>query len=164
MSRISAARCIEEIDRLPARLREPILLCYLEGRTNEEAARLLGCPTSTLKERLTRGRELLRNRLARRGLALTTLLLLLLLPGQAPAETVPPWLVRETVEAVRRRPKRTWNFNFRGGPGGSPNLLLIAITATTILALGTAVALASPTPRRGTWFSWMIESARNACH
>src|SRR5439155_18540345 len=37
----------EEIHRLPAKYRAPVILCYLEGKTNEEAALLLGCPTGT---------------------------------------------------------------------------------------------------------------------
>ncbi len=59
----------EELNRLPERYRVPIVLCDLEGRTCEEAARHLGCPIGTLGSRLARGRERLRSRLARRGLA-----------------------------------------------------------------------------------------------
>jgi RNA polymerase sigma factor (sigma-70 family) len=59
----------EELDRLPARLREPIVLCYLEGSSCEEAAQKLGWPLGTVKSRLSRGRERLRGRLTRRGLA-----------------------------------------------------------------------------------------------
>jgi RNA polymerase sigma factor (sigma-70 family) len=59
----------EEVQRLPAKYRLPIVLCYLEGATNEEAARKLRCPPGTVKTRLLRGRELLRRGLTRRGLA-----------------------------------------------------------------------------------------------
>ncbi len=59
----------EELNRLPDRYRVPIVLCDLEGRTCEEAARHLGCPIGTIGSRLSRGRERLRGRLARRGLA-----------------------------------------------------------------------------------------------
>jgi RNA polymerase sigma factor (sigma-70 family) len=61
----------EEVQRLPEKYRAPILLCYLQGQTNEEAAALLDCPTGTIKIRLLRGREMLRKRLVRRGLALS---------------------------------------------------------------------------------------------
>jgi RNA polymerase sigma factor (sigma-70 family) len=60
----------EELRRLPERYRTPLVLCYLEGRSTEEAARALACPVSTLGWRLSRGRELLRGRLVRRGLSL----------------------------------------------------------------------------------------------
>jgi RNA polymerase sigma factor (sigma-70 family) len=63
----------EEVQRLPEKYRAPILLCYLQGQTNEEAAALLDCPTGTIKIRLLRGREMLRKRLVRRGLSLAVL-------------------------------------------------------------------------------------------
>jgi RNA polymerase sigma factor (sigma-70 family) len=76
----------QELDRLPGQYRAPLVLCYLEGLTQDEAARHLGLSAATLKGRLTRGRALLRRRLVRRGLTLTTLLSLsLLAPGPAPA-------------------------------------------------------------------------------
>ena len=61
----------EEVDRLPGKYREPIILCYLEGLTHEEAASQLRIPVGTVKIRLSRGRDRLRGRLVRRGLAPT---------------------------------------------------------------------------------------------
>ncbi len=57
----------EEIDRLPGRYRAPIVLCFLEGLTREQAAGQLRWPLGTLQSRLARGRERLRERLIRRG-------------------------------------------------------------------------------------------------
>jgi RNA polymerase sigma factor (sigma-70 family) len=68
----------EEIHRLPAKFRDAIVLCYLEGFTVEVAARRLHCPVGTLKSRLSRGRDLLRSRLVRRGLTTSAVLFLLL--------------------------------------------------------------------------------------
>ncbi len=59
----------EEIGRLPARFRVPVLLCYLEGMTYEDAARALGATEGSIRGRLAQARERLRRRLARRGLA-----------------------------------------------------------------------------------------------
>jgi RNA polymerase sigma factor (sigma-70 family) len=61
----------EEINRLPMKLRLPFVLCYLEGRTNEEAARSLRCPKGTVLSRLSRARERLRRRLLRRGVSVS---------------------------------------------------------------------------------------------
>ena len=56
-----------ELARLPEKFRAPVVLCYLEGQTAEEAARRLGCPRGTILSRLARARERLRGRLARHG-------------------------------------------------------------------------------------------------
>jgi RNA polymerase sigma factor (sigma-70 family) len=55
-----------ELQHLPLRFRAPLALCYLEGLTNEEAARRLGWPTGSISYRLACGRCLLRARLASR--------------------------------------------------------------------------------------------------
>lgn len=73
----------EELLALPESLRAPLLLCYLEGATRDEAAERLNCPLSTLKKRLERGRDRLHSALLRRGLGLSSALLATLLVGQA---------------------------------------------------------------------------------
>jgi RNA polymerase sigma factor (sigma-70 family) len=64
----------EELARLPEAMRAPLLLCYLGGRTQPQAARQLGWSVATLRRRLDQGRARLRLRLARRGLAPAALL------------------------------------------------------------------------------------------
>ena len=70
----------EELQRLPERLRAPLLLCYLSGLTRDEAARQLGWSLGTLKRRLEQGRNILRIRLERRGIAAVGLALTVLTP------------------------------------------------------------------------------------
>lgn len=64
----------EELLRMPEEYRAPLILCCLEGKTREEAARQLGWSEGSIKGRLERGRELLAIRLTRRGVTLTAAL------------------------------------------------------------------------------------------
>ncbi len=59
----------EELDRLPQPFRAAVVLCDLEGHSYEQAAGLLHCPVGTVQSRLARGRQRLRGRLERRGIA-----------------------------------------------------------------------------------------------
>jgi RNA polymerase sigma factor (sigma-70 family) len=59
----------QELQALPEKYRGPLVLCYLEGKTHEQAARELGCPPGSMSWRLTKARELLRARLSRRGIS-----------------------------------------------------------------------------------------------
>jgi RNA polymerase sigma factor (sigma-70 family) len=65
----------EELDRLPDFTRLPLVLCYLDGLSRDEAAAQLGRTLNSVKKSLERGRELLRKRLVKRGVTLSAGLL-----------------------------------------------------------------------------------------
>jgi RNA polymerase sigma factor (sigma-70 family) len=75
--------------RLPHRLREAVILRYLEGREQEDAARQAGCPRTTLVARSTEGLNRLRSTLFRRGVVLGVPVLAGLLAKEAAASAVP---------------------------------------------------------------------------
>jgi RNA polymerase sigma factor (sigma-70 family) len=78
----------EELHRLPDRYRTPLVLCYLQGKTRDEAARQLGSTLATLKRRLEQGRERLRLGLERRGVALPAALAAICLSSAAAPQTL----------------------------------------------------------------------------
>lgn len=79
----------EELARLPEKYRAAVVLCDLEGRTQSEAARILGWPVGTVKSRQARGRRMIRDRLARRGVGLAVAAAAVDSMGRAAASALP---------------------------------------------------------------------------
>jgi RNA polymerase sigma factor (sigma-70 family) len=90
----------EELGRLSVKYRTALVLCYLEGKTQDEAARQLGCPLGTVRSRLAQGRKLLRGRLVRRGLALSAEGLAVALLAHGADAAVPASLIEPTLRAA----------------------------------------------------------------
>jgi RNA polymerase sigma factor (sigma-70 family) len=118
----------EELRQLPDRYRAPLVLCFLEGQTQDEAARELGYSKATLRRRLAHGRELLRRRLLRRGVALSVGLLATALSQVPTPAAVAAAMVEAAVQAALLS---------RAGPAGPP-----AVTAE-VAALADGVGRAA---------------------
>lgn len=107
MGRELAQAILEELDLLPERYRAPLVLCCLSDKTQEQAARELGWPVSSLSRWLARGKEMLRRRLARRGLTISTTLLGTAL-AELSAEAAPAMtLTATTIQAALVSAART---------------------------------------------------------
>jgi RNA polymerase sigma-70 factor (ECF subfamily) len=85
------------LDRLPEKYRAPLVLCYLEGRTQQEAAELLGWRPGTLATRVLRGRARLRALLTRRGVELSGAALTVALAQESTSAEAPAALVSSTI-------------------------------------------------------------------
>jgi RNA polymerase sigma factor (sigma-70 family) len=90
----------EELQRLPARYRAPLVLCYLEGKTNEQAAAILGCPAGSMSARLSQARQRLRQCLTRRGFAAPAAAVTTALATAGAKAAVPLPLLDNTVRAA----------------------------------------------------------------
>jgi RNA polymerase sigma factor (sigma-70 family) len=133
----------EELDRLPPMYRLPLVLCYLQGASRDEAARQLGWSLQSLKGRLERAREKLRQRLVRRGITLSAGLLAAL-GDSATARSVPPRLVQATLQAAAGRVPAGVAVLLQGVTPAMKKgpitlllaLLIVALTATAGAGLG----------------------------
>jgi RNA polymerase sigma factor (sigma-70 family) len=100
MGREMCAMLDEELYRMPEKYRAPLVLCYLNGMTNEEAARKLGWPSGSMSSRLARGRQMLRDRLGCRLGLLPGAALPLAMPEAPAPVVVPALLAYSTVQAA----------------------------------------------------------------
>jgi C-terminal peptidase prc len=126
----------EELHRLPAKLRAPLLACYLQGKTSDQAAEELGWSLRTLQRRLAQGRELLRARLTRRGVTLSAALLLATLTQNSAEAALPAALAAATAQAA---------VPFATGVANTANETLLAqgfLKGTTMARWKLAAALA----------------------
>ncbi len=138
----------DELSQLPEKYRAPLVLCYLYGQTNVEAAAQLGWPSGSMSERLSRAREMLRKRLNRRGLTLSAGLLALLLSQKAASADVSPLLVEATVKIGM-----TQTGTGAASPGvlklaaDEPQFSAIRLLKTVSVALVVALAIAATWPQ-----------------
>jgi RNA polymerase sigma factor (sigma-70 family) len=146
----------EELERLPEPFRAAVVLCCLEGLTLHEAARRLGWPLGTVQSRLARGRQRLRDCLARRGFAPTFGAVGLALAGERAQAAVPPALAEATAQVA-----------VRGAAGGvlplaAGSLMEGVLTAMTLSRLKLIVAgilVVTAGVGSGTWLPRFVTRA-----
>src|SRR5262245_34375332 len=102
--REACAAVHEELDRLPDGYRLPLLLCYLDGKSRDEAAAELGWTLNRVRGQLERGRIRLRTRLERRGIALTAGLLAAGAGNSVTAGGPPARLLQSALRATAGKP------------------------------------------------------------
>lgn len=107
LAREQAEALHDEIRRLSERFRTPVVLCYFEGLTLDEAARRLRWPTGTLRSRLARAREKLRRGLTRRGVVPSAALVMVLRPRSASARLSSSLCHKTTRAALQFAVQRT---------------------------------------------------------
>jgi RNA polymerase sigma factor (sigma-70 family) len=129
-----------ELDGLPPSYREPLVLCYLEGLTRDEAALRLGVPAATVKIRLERGRKRLANALTRRGCVLGAGLLAL--AATSPAGASPLRLTDDVLATASGTPPAAIARLAEGVavPGLSKKTLLLAMALLAAGVVGTGSA------------------------
>lgn len=91
----------EELSQMPESYRAPLVLCYLEQRTRQEAAAHLESTEAAVKARLARGKRMLRLRIARRGIALSVALSVTASELSEATAPVPPELLNSTMELCK---------------------------------------------------------------
>jgi RNA polymerase sigma factor (sigma-70 family) len=129
----------EEMAGLPERFRGPAVLCWLEGRTQQEAARLLGMPLITLRRRLERGKQLLHARLTRRGMILAVAL-----AAPALAAVVPAAALAGACAGTATPRAAALAQTFLSAAVRPVRAALVALVACTIAVGGALVAYAPP--------------------
>ncbi len=90
----------QEIERLPERFRVPLILCDMEGRSHEQAARHLGWPVGTVKSRRARARQRLRERLLRRGVTPSAEVVVAVIRSGGSPSLVSPMLAQSTAKVA----------------------------------------------------------------
>jgi RNA polymerase sigma factor (sigma-70 family) len=128
----------EELASLPEKYRAPLVLCSLEGRTQEEAARQLRCSLSSVRRRLEDGRGLLHGRLARRGFSLSAALGAVLLARSLASASVPTAMADGTAASAKALALAEWFL--KGGSAVSLRFAAACVLIAGVIVSGAGLA------------------------
>jgi RNA polymerase sigma factor (sigma-70 family) len=151
-----------ELERLPEKYRAPLVLCFLQDKSHGDAAGELAWAVGTLKSRLARGRELLRQGLARRGVAVSAGVLGALLTESTAPAAVPATLLTTTAKAavafsagsvvvagaVSTGAALLARTALKGLAAGKLQLAALGVLTATLLGGGALACRAAPAERR----------------
>ena len=151
----------QEIAGLPAQFRAAVVLCCIEGLTQQQAAGQLGWPLGTLQSRLARGRERLQEKLTRRGLAPSSALLVAALAPESAQAALPVTLATATVRMAAQF--AAGKAAVAGGPALPVVLLTQGVLKTMVLqklkvALGLILAAAMTAAGAGVWAQQALQA------
>lgn len=130
----------EELGRLPERLRAPLILCHLEGLTHEQAAARLQQPVGTIRSRLSRGRDRLRDRLTRRGVTADCATASLILADPVPSGLLEA-AVRSSLAFASSRPDALASAGAAALASGILDAMVATKMKITATALGAVLTL-----------------------
>jgi RNA polymerase sigma factor (sigma-70 family) len=131
----------EELDKLSAIYREPLVLCYLQGLTRDEAANRLGIPSATLKSQLDRGRKKLADALTKRGIDIGAGLIAVAAASSAGA--CPPQLFELILATIGGVPSASVAAIAKGAAVNGFALKAKLLVLAAVAAVGTGLGLAS---------------------
>ena len=151
-----------ELDRLPESFRSPVVLCYLEGLSQEQAAAQLRCPLGTIQSRLARGRAKLRTRLGRTGVDPSAFLFGPAGGGQPFAAAPEAWSEATVRLALQFAHGKSLAITVGGASAALAEEVLRAIVLTKLkVALGTFCLAALLATGAATWarHEWKIATS-----
>ena len=142
----------DELGRLPDSFREPLVLCYLEGLTQEQAATQLRCPLGTVQSRLARGRAKLKKRLTKRGFDRSDVFPGSALGTQLPASAPEAWAAATVRLAMRFTQAKGTSVAGTGSAATLAEEVLRAVVLTKLkVVLGTILFAAVLISGAATW-------------
>ena len=154
----------DEVSQLPKEFRDPLLLCYFQGKTNAQAAAQLGWPSGSISDRLSQTREMLRRRLKQRGIQLAVPFLLAWFTANETSAAVSDGLMSWSVASAVSAKPDSWTdlINSHWNSAGKSNWSTAEVVRTSALTLAIIGSLISLGFSQGVFQDLAIRFSRRA--